>query len=80
MDENALAVALRRGCPGGAGIDLLTVEPPSGGHPLLAPDIPNLIVTPHIAWANPEARQHPLDKVSENIRAIFSGVPRNRLV
>ena len=80
VDEGALADALRRGHPGGAGIDVLTVEPPRDGNPLLAPDIPNLIVTPHVAWASREARQRLLNEVAENIRAFFAGESRNRLV
>ena len=80
VDERALAEALRKGRPDGAGIDVLTVEPPRDGNPLLAPDIPNLIVTPHVAWASREARQRLLNEVAENIRAFFAGKSRNRLV
>ncbi len=80
VDEGALARALRDGRIGGAGIDVLRQEPPAEGNPLLAPDLPNLIVTPHIAWASRESRQRLLDEVAENIRAFTAGRPRNRLV
>jgi len=76
VDNAALADALRRGVIGGAGIDVLDQEPPNSDHPLLAPDIPNLIVTPHIAWAAQEARQRVIDQVSENIQAFMAGEPR----
>lgn len=77
VDNAALARALREGIIGGAGIDVLEQEPPPEGHPLLAPDIPNLIVTPHIAWAAREARQRVIDQVVANIRAFNAGKPRN---
>ena len=57
VNEQALADALRAGEIGGAGFDVLTEEPPRHGNPLLAGDIPNLIITPHSAWASREARQ-----------------------
>ena len=57
VNEQALADALRAGEIGGAGFDVLTEEPPRHGNPLLADDIPNLIITPHSAWASREARQ-----------------------
>lgn len=79
VDEAALAAALRAGRLGGAGIDTLTVEPPREGNPLLAADIPNLIVTPHIAWAARESRQRLLDQVAENIERFRAGDPRNRV-
>lgn len=80
VDEQALAEALRSGRIGGAGIDVLSEEPPRHGNPLLAPDIPNLIVTPHIAWASRESRQRMIDEVAHNIRAFLAGTPRNRVV
>jgi glycerate dehydrogenase len=79
VDEQALASALRAGLLAGAGIDVLTEEPPQHGSPLLAPDIPNLIVTPHTAWASSEARQRVVDEVAENIRAFLHGRGRNRV-
>lgn len=77
VDEVALADALHQGRLGGAGFDVLTQEPPREGNPLLAADIPNLIVTPHIAWASRESRQRLLDQVADNIRAFAAGGPRN---
>lgn len=79
IDSQALADALRAGRLGGAAIDVLTQEPPVDGNPLLAPDIPNLLVTPHIAWSAREARQRCLDEVASNIEAFMRGERRNRL-
>jgi glycerate dehydrogenase len=80
VDEAALAHALRRGIISGAAVDVLTVEPPRAGNLLLAPDVPNLIVTPHVAWASRAARQRLIDEVAENIRAFAQGRARNRVV
>lgn len=78
VDEAALAEALRRGRLGGAGVDVLAQEPPRDGSALLAtPPIPNLIVTPHTAWASREARQRMIDEVARNVRAFVEGRPRN---
>lgn len=67
VDEQALADALREGTIAGAGFDVLTEEPPRNGNPLLAGDIPNLIVTPHSAWASQEARQRIVDITASNL-------------
>lgn len=75
VDESALAKALKEGTLGGAGIDVLAVEPPRGGSPLLDASIPNLIVTPHSAWGSHEARQRALDQVTENVQAFLTGRP-----
>ena len=56
VDANALADALRRGVIAGAAIDVLDVEPPPADHPLLAADIPHLLLTPHVAWASENAQ------------------------
>lgn len=80
VDEAALAAALRAGRLGGAGFDVLSVEPPREGNPLLEPGIPNLILTPHTAWASREARQRVIDQVTENIVAFLHGEPRRRVV
>lgn len=80
VDNRALADALRAGTIGGAGIDVLDVEPPPPDHPLLADDIPNLIVTPHSAWAGHQARQNVVDETAANIRAFLAGERRNRIV
>nr|WP_297397605.1 D-2-hydroxyacid dehydrogenase [uncultured Marinobacter sp.] len=70
VDEQALADALRAGTIGGAGFDVLTEEPPRNGNPLLADVIPNLIVTPHSAWASREARQRIVGITADNLRTI----------
>lgn len=80
VDSAALAAALREGRIAGAGIDVLPVEPPPDDEPLLAPDIPNLVLTAHMAWSARESRQRALDEVRENIRAFAAGEARNRLV
>lgn len=67
VDEQALADALRAGKLGGAGFDVLTEEPPANGNPLLADDIPNLIITPHSAWASREARQRVVGITASNL-------------
>lgn len=67
VDETALVEALKSGTIGGAGFDVLSVEPPVEGNPLLEEGIPNLVVTPHIAWASRESRQRLLDGVARNI-------------
>ncbi|MEO1574620.1 MAG: NAD(P)-dependent oxidoreductase, partial [Pseudomonadota bacterium] len=76
VDSAALADALRRGTLGGAGIDVLPVEPPPPDDPLLAHDIPNLVLTPHVAWASRSARQKALDEVARNLVAFVSGERR----
>ena len=78
IDEPALAEALRSGHLGGAGLDVLSTEPPPAGHPLLAIDIPNLIITPHTAWIAWESRHRCLRGVMENIRAWTRGEDTNR--
>lgn len=76
VDEQALADVLRAGHLGGAATDVLSVEPPRDGNPLLTPDIPRLIVTPHSAWGSREARQRIVDQLAENALAYFAGAPR----
>ena len=68
VDNADLAQALRDGVIAGAGIDVLEQEPPPADHPLLAADIPNLILTPHVAWAAIEARQRVVEKVADNLK------------
>jgi glycerate dehydrogenase len=80
VDGAALAAALRAGRLGGAGIDVLPQEPPTDGDPLLAADIPNLIVTPHIAWAAREARQRCIDEMAANLADFRRGGRRGRVV
>jgi glycerate dehydrogenase len=80
VDAAALADALRGGRLGGAAIDVLSQEPPVDGSPLLAGDIPNLIVTPHIAWAAREARQRCIDEMAANVADFRRGERRGRVV
>lgn len=79
VDEQALADALRARVIAGAGVDVLSKEPPTEGNPLLATDIPNLIVTPHMAWASETAMKALTDQVIDNIEAFVAGNPRNRV-
>jgi glycerate dehydrogenase len=75
IDEQALAAALRAGHLGGAATDVLSVEPPVDGNPLLAADIPRLIVTPHSAWGSREARQRIVGQLADNATGFFAGAP-----
>lgn len=79
VEPRALVDALARGKLGGAGIDVLETEPPPPDHPLLVADLPNLIVTPHVAWASLQAQQRLADEVIENIAAFLRGEARNRV-
>src|ERR1700676_1943307 len=80
VDGHALKAALKAHRRGGAGLDVLAPEPPPSDDPLLDPDIPNLILTPHVAWAAREARQRCLDEVAANIRDFRGGGRRSRVV
>ena len=80
VDSQALVDALRNETIAGAGIDVLPEEPPVNGDPLLETQLPNLIVTPHIAWSAREARQRALDEILANIEAFEAGEERNRVV
>jgi len=80
VDSAALADALRAGRLGGAAVDVLPQEPPVDGDPLLAGDIPNLMVTPHVAWAAREARQRCLDEMAANAEDFRRGGRRGRVV
>jgi glycerate dehydrogenase len=77
VDEQALADALVAGCIGGAGFDVLDGEPPRAGQILLELDLPNFILTPHVAWASREAMQRLADQLIDNIEAYWNGAPRN---
>ena len=79
VDESALIDALRAGQIGGAGFDVLDTEPPRQGNPLLDLDLPNFILTPHIAWSSREAMQTLADQLIDNIEAFFHGIPQNRV-
>lgn len=80
VDESALLTALGTGVIGGAGIDVLSEEPPVHGSPLLDAGLPNLVVTPHVAWASREARQRAVDEMAANIDDFMAGGLRNRVV
>jgi glycerate dehydrogenase len=80
VDLGALVTALKGGDLGGAAIDVLPQEPPVDGSPLFEPGIPNLIVTPHIAWAAFEARQRAVDELALNVEDFLRGGSRGRVV
>jgi len=75
--EASLATALKEGLIAGAGFDVLSQEPPVAGNPLLEPDLPNFILTPHVAWASDDAMQSLADQLIDNIEAFARGEPRN---
>ena len=77
VDDNALLQALKEHRLGGAGIDVLRDEPPGTGNPLIETNLPNLIVTPHNAWASRQAMQTLANQVIENLEAFVRGEPRN---
>ncbi|KPJ90016.1 MAG: glycerate dehydrogenase [Gammaproteobacteria bacterium SG8_11] len=77
VDEHAVVRALQQKQIAGAGFDVLTEEPPVHGNVLLDAGLPNLIVTPHIAWASRESRQRLVIEIVKNIEAFKSGHPRN---
>jgi len=79
VNEAALAQALAAGRLGGAGLDVLSREPPPADHPLLDSRLANCIITPHIAWAAREARQRAIEKIAANITAWSTGERRNRI-
>jgi glycerate dehydrogenase len=77
VDEAALIQALDGDLIAGAGFDVLTVEPPKDGHPLLDVRRPNFILTPHVAWASDGAMQFLADQLIDNIDAWASGKPQH---
>ena len=77
IDEEALAFALSRGIIAGAGLDVLSQEPPPAENPLL--QAPNCFITPHLAWATRAARQRLIDELVVNLRAFLNGESRNRV-
>ncbi len=78
VNEPALADAMRSGQLGGAGFDVTAPEPPENNHPLVQLlDLPNFILTPHVAWASDEAMQGLADQLIDNIEAFHRGAPRN---
>lgn len=77
VDEMALIKALKSKRIAGAGFDVLSVEPPRDGNPLLEQDLPNFILTPHVAWGSRDAMQIMADQLVDNIEAFVAGKPRN---
>ena len=78
VDEEALAAALTGGQISGAAFDVATSEPPPADHVLMRLlELPNFILTPHIAWASQEAIQSLADQLIETIEAFWAGEPRN---
>lgn len=80
VDEAALVETLKSQRIGGAGFDVLAVEPPREGSPLLELDLPNFILTPHVAWSSREAMQTLADQLVDNIEAFMAGTPRNVVI
>jgi glycerate dehydrogenase len=79
VDSAALATALANRDIAAAAVDVLPVEPPVDGDPLLDYTGANLIVTPHIAWASDAARQNAIDELTANTLAFIAGKTRNRV-
>ncbi len=77
VNEIALANALKLGTIGGAGVDVLKEEPPLAGNPLLDLDLPNLLITPHRAWASLESLERLNEAVIVNIESFLAGQPRS---
>ncbi len=75
IDEKALADALNHNRIAGAGLDVLSVEPPPAENPLLRAK--NCTITPHIAWATRSSRERLLDTIVENIKGFINGNPQN---
>jgi glycerate dehydrogenase len=78
VDEAALAAALRDGRIAGAGLDVVCVEPMRADCPLLG--APRCVITPHVAWASPDARRRLMDETVANLRAFLAGERRNAVV
>lgn len=78
IDNHALEQALRSGQLGGAGIDVCTPEPPGAEHTLMRLlDLPNYILTPHVAWASQQAMQTLADQLIDNIESFVEGRAQN---
>ncbi len=78
VDEAALAEALRTGIIAGAGVDVLTEEPPRD-NPLLERELPNLIITPHHAWASQRGVAALANQIADNLEAFVRGEALNRV-
>lgn len=79
IDEEALLNALQNGTLGGAALDVLTQEPPAPDNILIRANLPNLLISPHMAWASAEARQRMVIQLADNIQAFLQGNPRHQV-
>ncbi len=79
VDESALAIALNEKNIAGAAVDVLSEEPPPSDHCLINESIPNLLVSPHIAWISVESRKRLINGVSSNIKAFLNRSPINQV-
>jgi glycerate dehydrogenase len=79
VNEADLAQCLREDVIAGAAVDVLSQEPPPVDHPLLAEDLPTLLLTPHNAWATPQARQALIDQILRLIHAFERDQVFNRV-
>lgn len=77
INEGDLAYALNNGIIAGAGLDVMTKEPPEENNPLLT--AANCVITPHIAWASSDARKRLIDIVADNLQHYLSHAPQNRV-
>ncbi|MFZ0409373.1 MAG: D-2-hydroxyacid dehydrogenase [Cyanobium sp.] len=77
INEADLAAALASGHLGGAGLDVLSLEPPRADHPLLS--APHCLITPHVAWATQAARRRLIAVSARNVAALLAGEPIHRV-
>ncbi len=77
VNEKDLVIALKEGLIAGAGFDVLTKEPPKESNPLLEINMPNFILTPHVAWASDGAMQFLADQLIDNVDLFIAGTPQH---
>lgn len=77
INESDLAEALNKGIIAGAGLDVLSIEPPSSDNPLL--HAKNCLINPHVAWATFEARTRLMEVVVDNVKAFLEGHAKNQV-
>ncbi|MGI0117983.1 D-2-hydroxyacid dehydrogenase [Zooshikella sp. RANM57] len=75
IDEVALLQALMSNRLAGAGLDVLSVEPPAADHPLIVAELPNLLITPHCAWGSQQARQRLVDQAKKHLLNFLANKP-----
>lgn len=81
IDEQALDAAIRSGGIAGAGIDVTSTEPPAADTAIMKlAELPNVLLTPHVAWASVGGMQTLCDQLTSNIDAFMAGESQNRLV